>query len=257
MERDTTNHSLYFNRKTIRTRDYYFKYSITWFCKICISLLFVSQPLFVNGQEIKVISDFRTIGEICIQKGFFDKIWEIGFNNALRFDNNSSRKDEVNFDFFTNFKPFNLFYFGAGYRVTAKYRKIGGYELSYQYNLDIESNTSCFKSFDFSYRTRYQNIDDDIFEDNFGITAKNILRNRLQIEYAIQKSKYSPFWYFELFNKISSYEKSIFKFKTAFGTQVSFGRFGKVKIYYRIDRELNKIHPYTYYNLCLGYYYEL
>ncbi|MGD2035082.1 MAG: DUF2490 domain-containing protein [Bacteroidales bacterium] len=216
------------------------------------ALLFFNLSAF--SQDHKVISDFRFIGKVGIAKRFFDN-WEIGLESTLKLERDASRIDEADFDLDVSYQPHRIVKLGVGYRYAINKKKSGSYKQKQRLYGDAELILR-LERFRFEYRLRYQNVDDDYFQYDEFASPENILRNRARIKYNVPKIKLTPFFYSELYGKLGNGDDFPLKLKFALGCNYSFGKYGKVKIYYRIDRQLNNEHPYTYYSLGLGYRYE-
>jgi hypothetical protein len=222
--------------------------SILIFILICIPL-----P-FLGSQDIKVIRDFRTITEAGIGKEFFNT-WKIEAAGCLKLEKNSTRVDEVNLDLKMFYAPLKFVTVGGGYRLTANQNKQDIYERKHRYSLEIElgKKIDCFIV---DFRIRYQNMDDEFFRNEINSVAeKNILRNRLQIKYNIRKNRLTPYVYTELYGQLATDGPFAVSIRSVIGGQYSSGKQGNLKTYLRIDRELNRENPFTYYNLGIGYVY--
>lgn len=219
---------------------------------IIASLVFSN--LSIISQDIKVISDFRLIGKLGVTKQLFDS-WEIGIEGAIKLEEDATRIDEIDLDLDVNYQPHSIIVFGVGYRLVANKKKNGSYKQRQRLYGDVQFNFK-LKRFKIEYRIRYQNVDDDFFQYNDTSPAENILRNRLQLKYNIRKSKLTPYCYAELYGELGKEKEFPLKMKFALGGRYSFGKYGKIRAYYRIDRELNNKNPFTFYSIGLGYRYK-
>lgn len=215
-------------------------------------LLFIS--IILSGQETKVIRDFRFDGSLGVNKELFD-VLEIGFETIIKLEKDASLVDEVDFDLDLKYSPFSFFTFGLGYRLAANQKKSGDYVWDQRLSSDIEFGVK-LRRFKFEYRIRYQNIDDDFFVYDQATPPQHILRNKLEVKYDIRNCKLSPFIYSELYGDLNNKDEFAFRIKYAVGGRYSFGKYGKVKVFYRVIRQLNNMYPYTYYNLGIGYAYD-
>jgi len=206
------------------------------------------------AQEMKVISDFRIIGELGLEKSLFGN-WVVGVETTLKLEKNASRVDELDLDLKLGYSPFKFLSLGAGYRLAFNQKRDSTFEKKYRYFAELEFDQD-LKRFKLDYRIRYQNIDDDFFQYEQNQPAKNLLRNRLQCAYNIRKSPIEPFIYIELYGLLKRNEDFATKIKFALGIRYNLKKFGKIKAYYRIDREINSVFPYTFYNIGIGYSYE-
>ena len=220
---------------------------------IAISILIVSaNSLF--SQDMKVIRDFRFIGKLGITKELFNS-WEIGIESALKLEKDASRIDEIDFDLDVHYQPHSILVLGVGYRYAFNQKKDSTYEQKQRLFGEAELNFK-WERFKFEYRLRYQNVDDDFFQYVETAPAEHILRNRIQLNYNIPKSKLTPYFYSELYGNLEKGTQFAIKMKFALGFKYSLGKYGKVRLYYRIDRQLNDQYPFTYHSLGIGYRYK-
>ncbi len=224
------------------------------FTKILVLLLLIPFTKSLLGQEVKVVKDFRFDGSLGVSKELFD-VLEIGFESVIKLEKDASEIDEIDFDLDVTYSPFSFFSFGVGYRIAENRRKNGNYEINQRLSAELEFAAKV-KRFKLEYRLRYQNVDDDFILYDETSPPEHILRNRLGIKYDIRNCKLTPFIYYEHYGKLDSPDQYGFRHKYAIGGRYSFGKFGKVKVFYRIIKELNNANPYTIYNLGLGYVYD-
>jgi len=217
-----------------------------------LTLIFSANSLL--SQDTKVIRDFRFIGKLGITKELFNS-WEIGVGSAIKLEKDVSRIDEIDFDIDVHYQPHSIVVLGVGYRYAFNQKKDSTYEQQQRLYGEAELNFK-LERFKLEYRIRYQNIDDDFFQYVETAPAEKILRNRIQIKYNIPKSKLTPYFYAELYGNLEKGTEFAMKMKYALGASYSFGKYGKVKLYYRIDRQLNDQYPFLYHSLGIGYKYK-
>lgn len=222
--------------------------------KFLFILLIIIPGLYAFGQETKVISDLRFIGELGLEKSLFHN-WKVGAEAALKLEKNISRIDEMDLDLNIGYSPLKFLDLTVGYRLANNHKNNNTYEKKYRYFGEIKLDQD-IRRFNFEYRLRYQNIDDDFFQQELNQPSKNILRNRIQFSYNIRKLPFEPFTSLELCGLLDSHENFMSKIKFILGAKYNLKQFGKLKIYYRIDRELNASYPYMYYNLGISYSYN-
>lgn len=208
----------------------------------------------ILGQDLKVIRDFRFDGSAGVSKEFFNAL-EIGFESIIKLEKDASVIDEIDFDFDIKYKPVNFLTLGVGYRFAENRKKNGKLETNQRLSVEAEFGIKADR-FKFEYRIRYQNIDDDFILYDAISPPEHILRNKIEIKYNINNCKLSPFIYYEIYGKLYSEEKFVFRHKYAVGGRYSLGKFGKIKVFYRIIQELNNTNPYTFFNLGLGYMFD-
>ncbi len=207
-----------------------------------------------SAQEVKVIRDFRVNGELGVEKSFLMN-WKVDLESCLKLEKNASHIDEIDLGLNVFYSPLKFISLGAGYRLTADQNKNSIYECKHRFSFEVEYLEK-IKRLSFEYRLRYQNADDDYFMNNTLNPAKNILRNRLQIKYNIRKSKLSPYMYTELYGQLGTPDPFAITVRSAFGGRYSLDKFGVVKMYFRIDRELNDENPFTLYTVGIGYNFD-
>lgn len=225
-----------------------------WFKVFLPIILIIAAFPDVNAQDTKVIRDFRMYTELAVEKKLF-KNWEIGFETTLKLEKDASAIDEIDLDLQVQYSPLKFLSLATGYRYAfnhtsgrnynSKYRLMG--ELNFDYD---------YRRFEFEYRIRYQNVDDDFFLYETTSLPDHILRNRLRIKYDIPKSKIEPYIFSEHYGQLGSVDPYGLKFKTGVGVRYSLKKYGQLKLYYRIDNELNHPYPYIHYILGVGYSYD-
>lgn len=227
---------------------------MVYLARILFLILLISIVNSLSGQEVKVINDFRFDGSLGVTKEFFD-VLEVGFESVIKLEKDASQIDEIDFDLDVEYAPFKFLAFGVGYRLAENRKKGGDYETNHRLSVQLELAAE-LRRFELEYRIRYQNLDDDFILYDETSPPEHILRNRLGIKYDIRNCKLTPFIYYEHYGKLDSSVSYAFRHKYAIGARYSFGKYGKVKVFYRIIKELNNPNPYTVYNLGLGYVYD-
>jgi hypothetical protein len=208
-----------------------------------------------KAQDIKIIRDFRTITEIGVKKDFYN-YWTVLAESGLKLEKNATRIDEINLDVNLIYSSLNFLQLSAGYRLTADRNRHDIYECKHRYDIEAELKKK-INRFVLTYRLRFQNIDDEYFQDEVKGDAKNILRNRIQANYNIKRCRITPFANSELFCQLTSSAPPVVSFRSVLGGSYAFDNHSNVRLYFRIDREMNAEFPYTYYFLGAGYMYKL
>ena len=209
---------------------------------------------FSDAQEMKVIGDLRLISEIGIEKSLF-KNWKIGAESTLKLEKNISRIDELDFDLDLGYSPLKFLSLGVGYRLAFNQKRNGTWEKKYRYSGELGLDYR-IRRFKLDYRIRYQNVDDDFFQYEQYQPSRNILRNRARLKYNIPKIPMESYTYVELYGLLNKDSEFATKIKFALGARYNFKKLGKIKVFYRIDRELNSLYPFTLYNIGIGYTYD-
>jgi len=208
----------------------------------------------ISAQEIKIIRDFRFNGEVNIEKKICRNL-KAGFETTIKLEKNASHTEEIDLDAYLDYKLFSCVTFGVGYRLAFNRDKDDIFNRKHRYSAECTLSEG-IKRFEFSYRLRYQNIDDDFFQPDEQKPSKNILRNRAGVNYNIRKFPADPYASLEFYSLLGSNEDIFSKLKITIGTRCDLGKFGDLKIFYRIDRELSIFYPYTYFNIGAGYYFK-
>ena len=222
--------------------------------RLFILTILISLSNRIGAQELKVVRDFRLISEIEIEKSLFND-WKVSFSPVLKLEKNATRIDEVDFDLKVKYSPLKFLSLGTGYRLIMNHRKNGNYEQKHRFMGEIGLEYD-IQRFELDYRFRYQNIDDDFFQAETDMLPENILRNRLQIRYDIPKSKLTPYLFTEFYGILEHELPFAYKIKMGSGLRYNLKKYGSLKAYYRVDRELNADYPFTYFILGISYSYE-
>jgi hypothetical protein len=205
----------------------------------------------VSGQKTKVTSDFKIIAEIEAAKSLSDK-WELQVGVKSWFEKDASQFGELNIDAGIGYQPIKHISIGAGYRWSKNRNKYDDFITSHRFSGEIDIFEK-IERFRFDYRICFQNIDDEILQDNENNPSRNILRNRIQLKYNIRNSKLTPFLLAEHYGRLYSDDDYGIKIKSEIGFSYNLKIQQQLKVYYRIDRELNNKNPFVFYNLGICY----
>jgi Protein of unknown function (DUF2490) len=164
-----------------------------------------------------------------------------------------SRMDEIKFPINTYIGEAGLSYqiiknleLGAYYRYIGRLKK-GTYRPYHRYYADLAYKVSIKKSFEFSYRLRYQQQFKDDKED--GIVAdKNYWRNKIEVSYH-SKSKFGPFLSADIFTREGATTDNI---RYKLGTNFKIKKNQSTEIALQADDEKNGNAP-TLYRIVLSY----
>lgn len=205
----------------------------------------------ISGQKIKVTRDLRLITEIGAAKNLGNS-WEIGIFGKCWLDKNISEFSEIDLEATIGFRPYQFLLAEAGYRWSRSKDNFNNFNTRNRFSgsLDFIARIERYR---FDFRTCFQNIDDENQWDDDSRTSKNILRNRLQIKYNIRKSKLTPFLLTEHYGRLYSNDDYGLKIKSEIGTTYRINKHHELKVYYRVDRELNNENPYLLYSLGVSY----
>jgi len=214
------------------------------------TLLFVVNTF---GQKTKVTSDFRVAGDIEVIKSLCKK-WEVGIGTKCWFEKDASQIGEINLDTDIEYKPMKYIALGLGYRWTKNRNKNDVFISRHRISADIDFIKK-IERFRINYRIRFQNVDEDFFQEDETNPARYIIRNCLQIKYNIPNFKITPFVSVEHYGQFGEEYYGI-KIKPEIGAAYSFNKNHQISVYYRIDRELHNEYPFTFYSVGLGYLFE-
>lgn len=205
----------------------------------------------IRAQEVKVVSDFRLHGEVCVEKEL-GQYFKTGIESAIKLERDASVLEEISLDAFIDYKPARFINLGIGYRLAFNRNKNDIFKRKHRYSAQCILRKEVLRT-EITYRVRYQNIDDDFFQPVEEDPPENILRNRLGVSYNIRKFPLDPYSGFEIYSVFGPNQDLFTKFKITTGLKYDLAGFGDIKIFYRIDREISSFHPFTYHNLGAGY----
>jgi hypothetical protein len=206
------------------------------------------------GQKIKVTSDLRLVTELDVEKSI-GKDWKIGVGVKSWLEKDISELGEIDLDATIGYQPFKFISTDVGYRWSKKRNKEDDFIAHNRFNLSLDFIAK-IERLKIDYRIGYQNIDDENLWEIENNPAKNILRNRIQIRYNIRKSRFTPFIFTEHYGLLYSGDDYGIKIKLEIGTNYTLKKHHELKIYYRVDKELNNDNPFTFYSLGIGYKFQ-
>jgi hypothetical protein len=214
------------------------------FIQICLIQVF--------GQKTKVTRDLRGVTEIEAIKSVGKFEFIIGAKSW--FEKNISQFGEIDLDVGIGYKPFKFLSLDVGYRWSKNRNKYDQFTERHRINGDINFIVK-YKRFKIDYRVCYQNIDDNLFQNEMENPSQHIIRNRMQIKYNIRNSKLTPYISIEHYGQLGEKVYGL-KIKPEIGISYPFGKNHELKAYYRIDRELHNELPSTFFSLGLGYLFD-
>lgn len=106
--------------------------------------------------------------------------------------------------------------------------------------------------FNFYYRARVQNNDDD-FSGDFDNEDLWIFRNRIKTSYNIRKSKLYPYVSVEHYMKITGDESYENSFKATLAIKHKLNKKNVFDYGYQFKQEITSFHPYTYHVILVKY----
>jgi len=212
--------------------------------RLLLYILFIFLLSGAKAQDTKVVEDLQWWGGVSYTGKAFDNKMEIYGESEFRLRKNISELKSVYLEGGTYYKVFKGVKVGGALRYTHHITWGGNIEQLLRYNIDLKIRKKIKRS-TLSYRPRYQQTFTDLAVNENDFTKINTLRNRLTYRYNIRKCKFTPFLSGELFTLLNNNEISNYNLRATIGTSYSFSKKARVKIFYRIDNEMNNEHPYT------------
>jgi hypothetical protein len=212
-----------------------------------IKILFVATFLIANSGFSQENKDLETWSSIQLNYKM-NKKWKFGLQQQLRLKNNSSETDQYFTQLTADYKLNKDFTLGGGMRYIKSNDNTGniqGYEDHFRYHFDLAYKHK-IDQFSLKYRVRFQNKNELGISESDGDYAKKTLRFKTSIGYDIKKWKFDPKFAAEIFHRTEEGEDSQFsKYRLTLGTDYSLKKYGKIGLYYRIEKELNESLPKT------------
>lgn len=215
-----------------------------------IKIVFLS-IVFINNSYTQTddddSSDFATWSSIVIEYKL-NKKWIFSLGEQLRLKNNSSEIDEYFSQFETGYKILKNVKLGVGarfIRFNDNRGNLQGYENHFRFHLNATYNHK-LNDFSFEYRLRYQNKNEMGITVSEGDYAKQNIRFKTGIQYNIKKWPLDPKFSAEVYNRFEEDDENRFsKYRLTLGTVYKIKNFGRIKVFYRIEKELNVDEPET------------
>lgn len=203
-------------------------------------------------------NDFETWSSIGVEYKV-NKRLSLGLEEQLRLENNSSEIDAYFTQFSTSYKVWGNFSLGGGLRYINKndnQGKIQGYENHFRYQIDAGYKHKLNK-FSLKYRFRYQNKNELGVSVEEGDEVKQYLRFKTALGYNISDWKLDPKLSFEVYKQLDVEGDGFNKLRWTLSTGYKFKKMGELKLFYRIEKELNVSIPSTISILGLKYVYAI
>lgn len=174
------------------------------------------------------------------------KKWRFGLEAQLRLKENSSEIDGYFGELTGGYEIFKGFRTTLGLRLISKNDNTGkqqGYENYMRLHADALYRHKV-KRLGLSYRLRYQTRDELGVTNENGDFADHTIRLKIGTEYNFRKWKLDPQLSGEIFHENDRNEDEGFdKFRVTFGTEYKFKKWGRIGLFYRYEREINKTNP--------------
>ncbi len=221
---------------------------------ISILALFTVGP--GHAQEVRDLESWTTIG----LEYEPHKKWSMGLEGQLRLDNNSSEIDEYFGQLEAEYMLFRGLGLGGGIRYIRENDNEGnvqGYENHFRFHLDAKYKHK-IKDFSLGYRLRYQNRNElGLSTDDGDFTVQRV-RLRGSLGYNIKGWKLDPKFSAELFNRFQNGGTNGFdKYRLTLGTEYKMRQFGKLGLFYRMEKDIDTDLPKTSHIIGLKYIYTL
>lgn len=229
--------------------------------KILTKALIIAAMFF--GREINAqTNNSKDVESWNLIQVAYKPIKKLKFNieGQLRFKDNISTIDRYIVELGTEYTIYKQIKISGALRYINRNDNFGqlqGYENYLRYNFDA-TNKHKIERFWIKYRLRFQNkkeIENRVFSNDFDIPY---LRYKLGFGYNIKKSKFEPEVSGELFQAFGNAESTgVNAFRFTFGTSYSFKDYGKIDLFYRIQKELDIIYLQTTNIIGLKYSYVI
>jgi hypothetical protein len=227
-----------------------------------ILIMFISMSFSIGytqqGEWIEV-RDMETWSSIGFELDL-NKKWSFSLEEQLRMKSNSTEVDSYFTEFGLFYTGFEHFEVGGNLRyqsINDNKGKIQGYETHFRYNLDLAYSHKV-ERFKLTYRVRYQNRNEVGVDELAGDYAISKWRLKASVNYNIRKWKFDPTFSAEIFRRSQETTTSEFnRLRMTLGTKYDLKKFGDIKGFYRIERELNATYPKTTHIWGLAYVYTL
>ena len=220
-------------------------------------LLFLQASVYAQTQETVLVRDFESWNSVGIAYKP-NKKWSFELLERLQLKDNASVVSGYFTEIESAYAITKHWKIGAGFRYIRNNDtkgKIQGYENFHRYHFDLKYQHN-IKQFVLGYRLRYQTkselglsgADLDVPNQNF--------RLKVELEYNINKSDFTPSIAVQIFNTIPESGGLIFsKYRFTSGLDYKFKDAGKLGLFYLIDQQVNIDYPKTTHVLSLKYMY--
>ena len=189
-----------------------------------------------------------------------NKKWSFELEEQLRLDENISEIAEYFTQLETRYSITKKIDIGLGLRYIRENDNEGnvqGYENHFRYNVDALYKHK-INDFTLKYRLRYQNKNELGVSSSDGDYAKQYLRLKAAVEYNFKNWKLDPKFAAEIFNRFENGDVDQYnKYRLTLGTDYKIKNFGKLGIFYRIEKDINVAIPETTNIIGLKYTYTI
>ncbi|MDE3742020.1 DUF2490 domain-containing protein [Maribacter polysaccharolyticus] len=189
-----------------------------------------------------------------------NKKWSFELEEQLRLDANISEVSEYFTEIDAEYSISKSFDIGGGLRYVRENDNEGnvqGYENHLRFHIDA-SYKHKINAFSLKYRLRYQNKNELGVDASEGDYAKQNIRFKTSVGYDFKNWKLDPEFSAEIFNHFEEGEDNGFsKYRLTLGTDYKIKKYGKIGLFYRMEKELNVDLPETAHIIGLKYAYTI
>lgn len=230
---------------------------IIFLLSILLPMLF-TQSAFSQDGEFKTIRDLESWGSLNL-KYKINKDWKIGLEEQVRFSNNSSEVDAFFTELNTDYDFSKNVCGGIGLRYIRQNDNVGdiqGFESHMRLHFDLGYKYKA-QRLNIDTRIRFQTKNELGISKEQGDYANNNLRLKTGLEYNFKNWKLDPEFSAEIFRQYENGENEFNKLRFTIGTKYNLKAFGKIRLFYRMEKELNTSYPKTTNILGIKYTYSL
>ena len=213
--------------------------------------------LIAQSGEYITVRDFETWSSASLNYKLNNKV-DIGLGQELRLKDNSSIVDK----YFTNgtidYKLSKMFTIGTELRYIRfndNKGNIQGYENHFRYALHTSLEHD-IKRLILKYRLQYQSQNELGLSSTEAVDPTQKLRFKIGGKYNIPKWKLDPRLSFEIYRTLGTVN-DFTKFRMTLGTKVKIKKSSSIKLFYRMEKEMNELYPKTTNIFGLNYQFNL
>jgi hypothetical protein len=220
--------------------------------RIFFTLLFICLISFVSrAQHTKVIRDLQSWTSAGVKKDFGKK-----FAASAEFEYRTRKNMSLTEKYFVElggeYDISKSFEAGLAYRFIRNRKKDLTYKDEYRWQVSLAYKKG-IKRWDAGLRLQYQNLGEKVIWHGFDNQAVHSIRSRIELKYDIPRSKIEPAFSYELFNSVDQHYFKPYQMWFTFEGSYNLKKYGSIKGFYRIERELNDEVPYINYIIGLKY----
>lgn len=226
---------------------------------LIIKLIFLNAILFSSLNYAQTDdSDWASWSTIGVDYNLNEK-WSFGLEQQLRLKENFGNVDRFITELSAAYELFKDFELGAGLRymrVSDKKDNLQDYENYFRFHFEA-SYKHKIKNYEIGYRLRYQNKNELGVSYEEGDYASQYIRLNTSLKYNFKNWILDPKFSAEIFNKFQEGKENGFnKYRLTLGTDYKIKNVGKLGVFYRFQKELNKEYPETTNIVGLKYIYS-